>query len=164
MKVKVHIPTVQQMTNTQAFVLFCVIVSITNNPDSDFNDIVRLSGMVSTTVFEHFKRLEQLDVISIDRTQYKNRYTYNEPKNLFVTVDSSLLDLDVDRVAIGFLVKFKTYTRIATNMVDLSLNRIVKEVGVEHKTVYNLLDKGILSRGEKKLYFTILHPALTTII
>ena len=142
MKIKLSIPVLQALTNNEAFTYFCALVSIANNPDSTIKDIVRIAGVSETTIFNHLKKFEEV-------------------AKFFVTIDSSLLDTDVDRNVIGFLIRFKCWTRIASNIVDLSLNRIVHEIGVQHNTVYSALDAGLIDRSDKKLYFTLLHPSLT---
>ena len=126
-----------------------------------FKDIVRIAGVSETTIFNHLKKFEEVANLTIDRTGCSNKYSYTEPTKFFVTIDSSLLDTDVDRNVIGFLIRFKCWTRIASNIVDLSLNRIVHEIGVQHNTVYSALDAGLIDRSDKKLYFTLLHPSLT---
>ena len=161
MKIKLSIPVLQALTNNEAFTYFCALVSIANNPDSTMKDIVRIAGVSETTIFNHLKKFEEVANLTIDRTGCGNKYSYTEPTKFFVTIDSSLLDTDVDRNVIGFLIRFKCWTRIASNIVDLSLNRIVHEIGVQHNTVYSALDAGLIDRSDKKLYFTLLHPSLT---
>ena len=157
MNIKLSIPILQSLTNNEAFTYFCTLIAISKNPDSTIKDIVRIAGVSETTIFNHLKKFEEVANLTIDRTGCSNKYSYTEPTN----IDSSLLDTDVDRNVIGFLIRFKCWTRIASNIVDLSLNRIVHEIGVQHNTVYSALDAGMIDRSDKKLYFTLLHPSLT---
>lgn len=157
MNIKLSIPILQSLTNNEAFTYFCTLIAISKNPDSTIKDIVRIAGVSETTIFNHLKKFEEVANLTIDRTGCSNKYSYTEPTN----IDSSLLDTDVDRNVIGFLIRFKCWTRIASNIVDLSLNRIVHEIGVQHNTVYSALDAGLIDRSDKKLYFTLLHPSLT---
>jgi hypothetical protein len=161
MNIKLSIPVLQALTNNEAFTYFCTLIAISKNPDSTIKDIVRITGVSETTIFNHLKKFEKVANLIIDRTGIANNYSYIEPTKQYIIVDSSLLDVNVDRNVIGFLVRFKCWTRIATNIVDLSLNRIVHEIGVQHNTVYSAMSAGLIDRGEKKLYFTLLHPALT---
>ena len=155
MNIKLSIPILQSLTNNEAFTYFCTLVAISKNPDSTIKDVSE------TTIFNHLKKFEEVANLTIDRTGCSNKYSYTEPTKFFVTIDSSLLDTDVDRNVIGFLIRFKCWSRIASNIVDLSLNRIVHEIGVQHNTVYSALDAGLIDRSDKKLYFTLLHPSLT---
>ena len=139
MNIKLSIPVLQALTNNEAFTYFCTLVAISKNPDSTIKDIVRITGVSETTIFNHLKKFEEV-------------------ANL--TIDSSLLDTDVDRLVIGFLIRFKCWSRIASNIVDLSLNRIVHEIGVQHNTVYSALEAGLVKRSDKKLYFKFIHPSL----
>ena len=131
MKIKLSIPVLQALSNNEAFTYFCTLVSITNNPDSTIKDIVRKTGVSETTIFTHLKKFEEVASFKIDRRSgTNNKYNYTEPTKFYVTIDSSLLDVNVDRNVIGFLIRFKCWSRIASNVVDLSLNRIVHEIGV----------------------------------
>ena len=161
MNIKLSIPILQTLTNNEAFTYFCTLVAISKNPDSTIKDIVRITGVSETTIFNHLKKFEEVANLTIDRTGCSNKYSYTETKKVIVTIDSSLLDADVDRLVIGFLIRFKCWSRIVSNIVDLSLNRIVHEIGVQHNTVYSALDAGLIDRSDKKLYFTKLHPSLT---
>lgn len=160
MKIKLSIPVLQSLTNNEAFTFFCTLVAINQNPDCTIKDIVRLSGVCETTIFAHLKKFEEKANLKIDRTGSYNKYSYKEPTKFFVTIDSTLLDVDVDRIVIGSLIRLKCWSRIATNIVDLSLNRIVHEIGIQHNTMYSAIDSGLVERGEKKLFFKFLHPAL----
>jgi hypothetical protein len=152
MNIKLSIPVLQALTNNEAFTYFCTLVAISKNPDSTIKDIVRITGVSETTIFNHLKKFEEVANLTIDRTGCSNKYSYTEPTKFFVTIDSSLLDTDVDRNVIGFL--------IPSNIVDLSLNRIVHEIGVQHNTVYSALEAGLVERSDKKLYFKFIHPSL----
>jgi hypothetical protein len=160
MNIKLSIPVLQALTNNEAFTYFCTLVAISKNPDSTIKDIVRITGVSETTIFNHLKKFEEVANLTIDRTGCSNKYSYTEPTKFFVTIDSSLLDADVDRNVIGFLIRFKCWSRIASNIVDLSLNRIVHEIGVQHNTVYSALEAGLVERSDKKLYFKFIHPSL----
>lgn len=158
MKIKMSIPVLQSLTNNEAFTFFCTLVVINQNPDCTIKDIVRLSGVCETTIFAHLKKFE--GQITIDRSRNSNKYSYTNPSKFFITIDSSLLNANVDRIVIGSLIRLKCWSRIATNIVDLSLNRIVHEIGIQHNTMYSAIDSGLVERGEKKLFFKFLHPAL----
>ena len=161
MKIKLSISILKQLTNNEAYTYFCTLVSLANNPNSTIKDIIRLSNVCENTIFNHLKKFEKLGGLIIDRNHPANIYSYEEPTKFYVVVDSSLLEIPVDRVTIGFLVRFKCWSRIADNIIDLSLNRIVKEIKVQHSNVYEALEADILERSEKKLYFIFKHPALT---
>lgn len=161
MNIKLSIPVLQALTNNEAFTYFCTLVAIKKNPDSNIKDIIRITGVSETTIFNHLKKFEEVANLTIDRTGCYNKYSYTEPTNLYIIVDSSLLDTEVDRLVIGFLIRFKCWSRLATNIVDLSLNRIVYEIGVQHNTVYSALDAGLIERSDKKLFFRLIHPALS---
>ena len=148
MNIKLSIPVLQALTNNEAFTYFCTLVAISKNPDSTIKDIVRITGVSETTIFNHLKKFEEVANLTIDRTGCSNKYSYTEPTKFFVTIDSSLL------------IRFKCWSRIASNIVDLSLNRIVHEIGVQHNTVYSALEAGLVERSDKKLYFKFIHPSL----
>lgn len=154
------IPVLQALTNNEAYTYLCTLTAIRENPNSSIKDIVRFSNVSETTIFAHLKKFEEKANLRIDRTGSYNKYSYKEPTKFFVTIDSTLLDVDVDRNVIGFLIRFKCWSRIASNVVDLSLNRVVHEIGVQHNTVYSAIDAGLIQRGYKKLFFEFIHPSL----
>ena len=92
-----------------------------------------------------------------------NTYRYTEPDKLYITIDSDLLNINGNKNQLGALIRLKSYTRIGTNVVDLSLNRIVHEVSIQHDSIYFALENEILERNDKKTYFTFIHPAFTHI-
>ena len=96
MNIKLSIPILQSLTNNEAFTYFCALVAISKNPDSTIKDIVRITGVSETTIFNHLKKFEEVANLTIDRTGCGNKYSYTEPTKFFVTIDSSLLDTDVD--------------------------------------------------------------------
>lgn len=59
MRVKLNIPTLQALTNNEAFTYFCTLVAISKNPDSTIKDIVRITGVSETTIFNHLKSLKK---------------------------------------------------------------------------------------------------------
>ena len=104
MEIKLSIPILQALSNNEAFTYFCTLVSIANNPDSTIKDIVRITGVCETTIFTHLKKFEEVADLKIDRSGTNNKYNYTEPTKFYVTIDSSLLDVNVDRNVIGFLI------------------------------------------------------------
>lgn len=164
MQIKLSIKTLQSLTNNEALLFFSVLVALKNNPESTLKDIVRLSTFSESTVINNLDKFEKSGYISIFRSKSGNRYMYVEPKSQYVIIDSSLLDIDLDRNVLGFLIRLKCWTRISSNIIDLSLNRIVHEIGVQHNSVYAAMEAGVITREpDKKLYFTLVHPSLTII-
>ena len=151
MKIKLNIQYIQNLTNNEAFTYFCTLVTIANNPDATIKDVVRTCGIGETTVFKHLKKFDELG------------YSYTEPDRLYITIDSDLLNINGNKNQLGALIRLKSYTRIGTNIVDLSLNRIVHEVSIQHDSIYFALENEILERNDKKTYFTFIHPAFTHI-
>lgn len=160
MNIKLSIPILKELSNREALVYFCALVVISKNPDASMSDIVRLSGANECTVFRHLDKFEEMGGLEIKRSKLGNRYSYTEPVKHYITIDSGLLDANVTKVVIGSLIRLKCWSRIATNIVDLSLNRVVHELGVQHNTIYSAIDAGLLTRGEKLLYFEFVHPSL----
>lgn len=163
MKIKLNILYIQNLTNNEAFTYFCTLVTIANNPDATIKDVVRTCGIGETTVFKHLKKFDELGYLDIDRTGTYNTYSYTEPDRLYITIDSDLLNINGNKNQLGALIRLKSYTRIGTNIVDLSLNRIVHEVSIQHDSIYFALENEILERNDKKTYFTFIHPAFTHI-
>lgn len=126
MKIKLNIQYIQNLTNNEAFTYFCTLVTIANNPDATIKDVVRTCGIGETTVFKHLKKFDELGYLDIDRTGTYNTYSYTEPDRLYITIDSDLLNINGNKNQLGALIRLKSYTRIGTNIVDLSLNRIVR--------------------------------------
>lgn len=91
MNIKLSIPVLQALTNNEAFTYFCTLVAISKNPDSTIKDIVRITGVSETTIFNHLKKFEEIANLTIDRTGCSNKYSYTEPTKFFVTIDSNLL-------------------------------------------------------------------------
>ena len=143
MKIKLNIQYIQNLTNNEAFTYFCTLVTIANNPDATIKDVVRTCGIGETTVFKHLKKFDELGYLDIDRTGTYNTYSYTEPDRLYITIDSDLLNINGNK--------------------NLSLNRIVHEVSIQHDSIYFALENGILERNDKKTYFTFIHPAFTHI-
>ena len=86
MNIKLSIPVLQTLTNNEAFTYFCTLVAISKNPDSTIKDIVRITGVSETTIFNHLKEFEEVANLTIDRTGCSNKYSYTEPTKFFVTI------------------------------------------------------------------------------
>mgnify|MGYP001332535613 FL=1 len=151
MKIKLNIQYIQNLTNNEAFTYFCTLVTIANNPNATIKDVVRTCGIGETTVFKHLKKFDELGYLVIDRTGTYNTYRYTEPDRLYITIDSDLLNINGNKNQLGALIRLKSYTRIGTNIVDLSLNRIVHEVSIQHDSIYFALENGILETNDKKI-------------
>ena len=74
MNIKLSIPILQTLTNNEAFTYFCTLVAISKNPDSTIKDIVRITGVSETTIFNHLKKFEEVANLTIDRTGCSNKY------------------------------------------------------------------------------------------
>lgn len=161
MQIKLSIPILQSLTNNEAFVYFCTLLAINQNPECGLKDIIRLSTFCESALINILNKLETTETIAIKRSKSGNRYSYTIPDKHYIIIDSSLLDIDLDRNVLGFLIRLKCWSRIASNYVDLSLNRIVHEIGVQHNTFYAALESGAIARNDKKTYIWFKHPSLT---
>lgn len=161
MQIKLSIPVLQSLTNNEAFVYFCTLLAINQNPECGLKDIIRLSTFCESALINILNKLETAEIIAIKRSKSGNRYSYTVPDKHYIIIDSSLLDVDLDRNVLGFLIRLKCWSRIASNYVDLSLNRMVHEIGVQHNTFYAALESGIIERNEKKTVCWFKHPSLT---
>lgn len=161
MKIKLSIPVLQSLTNNEAFVYFCILIAINQNPECGLKDIVRLSTFCESSLFSTLNKFENAGFITIKRSKTGNRYSYTEPDKHYIIIDSSLLDVNLDRNVLGFLIRLKCWSRIASNYVDLSLNRMVHEIGVQHNSVYAALEAGVIERNDKKTFIWFKHPSLT---
>lgn len=161
MQIKLSIPILQSLTNNEAFIYFCTLLAINQNPECGLKDIIRLSTFCESTLIKTLNRLETAGFIAIKRSKSGNRYSYTVPDKHYIIIDSSLLDIEVDRNVLGFLIRLKCWSRIASNYVDLSLNRMVHEIGVQHNTFYAALESGVIERSDKKTYIQFKHPSLT---
>lgn len=161
MQIKLSIPVLQSLTNNEAFVYFCTLLAINQNPECGLKDIIRLSTFCESTLINILNKLETAEIITIQRSKTGNRYSYTVPDKHYIIIDSSLLDVDLDRNVLGFLIRLKCWSRIASNYVDLSLNRMVHEIGVQHDSFYAALESGVIERSEKKTYIWFNHPSLT---
>lgn len=161
MQIKLSIPVLQSLTNNEAILYFSVLVNLYNNPDSNLKDIVRTSTFSESSVIYNLNKFKSAGLISIQRSKTGNRYSYTVPDKHYIIIDSSLLDIDLDRNVLGFLIRLKCWSRIASNYVDLSLNRMVHEIGVNHDSFYAALESGVIERSDKKTYIWFKHPSLT---
>ena len=162
MKIKLSIPALQKLSNNDALLLFAVASCLAFNPNADITDIIRVSTFGYDSTYNKLNHFEELGLIEIEHSKTGNRYSYIDPTDKYIIVDTSLFKTDVSRNVVGSLVRLKCWSRINTNIVDLSLNRVVHEVSVSHESIYRAIEEGLIKRGEKNLYFEFIHPSLCT--
>lgn len=148
MKIKLSIPVLQSLKNNEIFVLVSLLSIIKNNPKQSLDNIIRVTSFRESAVERFIKVLEYKNIIKVNHSYGGNSYYYIDPIDNYIEIDTSIININAERVNIGVLIKLMTYAN-KTNIISLTLKDILKS-GIPLSNLYSLIRRGYLYRPSKR--------------